>query len=30
MKEYLADRKSGHLLQYGLDDRDKDIPVHEL
>ncbi|WP_256841239.1 alanine/glycine:cation symporter family protein [Ornithinimicrobium cryptoxanthini] len=30
MNEYLADRKSGHLLQYGLDDRDKDVPVHEL
>ncbi|MGO0575054.1 alanine/glycine:cation symporter family protein [Ornithinimicrobium panacihumi] len=30
MKEYLEDRKSGRLLQLGLEDADKEIPVEEL
>ncbi|WP_109474423.1 alanine/glycine:cation symporter family protein [Ornithinimicrobium cavernae] len=30
MTEYLADRKSGKLAQYGLRDHEKDVPLHEL
>ena len=30
MKEYLADRKSGRLLQLGLSDEDKSVPAAEL
>ncbi len=30
MNEYLADRKSGHLLEYGKRDHEKDIPVGDL
>ncbi len=30
MNEYLADRKSGHLLEYGKRDHEKDIPVDDL
>lgn len=30
MNEYLEDRRSGRLLQLGLDDADKEVPVEEL
>ncbi len=30
MKEYLADRKDGRLLELGKDDRDKDIPADRI
>ena len=30
MRQYLADRKSGRLLQLGLDDRDKEIPAERI